>query len=156
MYKKTIKYVDYDGNERTEDFYFNLSKAEMIEMEFSFKGGFTTELTRAVKAQDTPAIFNMFKNFITKSYGVKSANGKSFVKSQEVLDDFLQSEAYSELLTEMFSDTKKMVEFFNGIFPADVVSAIRKNPNEIKGELDKQGITLPDEYMTLVSEEDGK
>lgn len=120
MLKKEIKYTDYDGNERVEDFYFNLSKAELIEMQFEEAGGYLALLERCVQAQDGPTIMKEFKKLIMKSYGIKSADGKTFIKTLDgrpVAEDFVQSEAYSELIMEFFKDSKKAADFFNAVIP---------------------------------------
>ena len=120
MIKKTITYVDYNGAERTEDFYFNLSKAELMEMEMGTKGGLTEELQRIINAQDTPEIIKVFKGLLLKSYGQKSADGRRFMKSQELRDDFEQTEAYSSLFMELSSDAKAAANFVNGITPSSM------------------------------------
>ena len=120
MLKKTITYTDYNGAERTEDFYFNLSKAEITEMEMGVKGGLTETITRIVAAQDSPAIIKIFKDLILKAYGVKSPDGKRFEKSEELSTEFAQTEAYSNLFMELAFDANKAAEFINGIVPADL------------------------------------
>lgn len=117
MLKKSIKYTDYNGNERTEDFYFNLSKAELAEMELSTQGGLAEMINRIVAAQDAPSIIKIFKDLILKSYGEKSIDGKRFIKSAELSDSFAQTEAYSELFMELATDSKKAADFINGVMP---------------------------------------
>ena len=95
MLKKTITYTDYNGNERKEDFYFNLNKAEIMRMEMSTRGGLAERINRIVAAQDTPAIIEVFEDLIQKSYGVKDADGRGFVKKKEDLEAFMATEAYS-------------------------------------------------------------
>lgn len=106
MLKKNIKYVDYDGNERTEDFYFNLNKAEVIELQLGTVGGLTKTLEKIVQEKDTSRIIEYFKTIILKAYGEKSADGRRFIKSQELRDAFEQTEAYSELFMELARDAK--------------------------------------------------
>ena len=126
MLKKTIKYTDYNGVKRSEDFYFNLSKAEIAEMELGTTGGFADMLQRIIDTQDMPQIVKMFKELILKSYGVKSADGKCFIK----IDDngvplsraFSQTEAYSELYMELGTDADAAAKFVKGILPADMVT----------------------------------
>lgn len=117
MLKKTITYTDCNDVERTEDFYFNLSKAEVIEMELTTTGGMTKVIDKIISTQDTPALFRIFKDLILKSYGEKSLDGKRFIKSKELSEAFSQTEAYSELLTELVSDADKASEFVNAIIP---------------------------------------
>lgn len=120
MLKKTITYAGVDGIERTEDFYFNLSKAEIMEMELGTTGGMTVLLQKIIAAQDTPTLIKIFKDLILQSYGEKSADGKRFVKSEELSVAFSQTEAYSQLFMELATDDKAAAEFVNGIVPADV------------------------------------
>ena len=120
MLKKKITYTDYNGVERTEDKYFNLSKAEIMEMEMSTAGGFAEMVQGIVKAQDAPAIMKIFKDIILKSYGEKSPDGKRFIKSKELSDEFSQTEAYSDLFMELCTNAEASAAFINGIIPADV------------------------------------
>lgn len=118
MLKKTITYVDYNGAERTEDFYFNLSKAEVMEMEMSTSGGLAEMIKKIVAAQDAPAIIKIFKDLILKAYGEKSSDGKRFIKSEEIATSFSQTEAYSQLFMELATNADEAAKFVNGIIPA--------------------------------------
>lgn len=120
MLKKTIKYVDYDGNEREEDFYFNLSKAEVTEMELSKEGGMSEYIKKISATQNAPELIKLFKDIITKSYGEKSLDGKRFIKNKELTEAFTQTEAYSELFVELASNADEAVKFINGIMPKNV------------------------------------
>ena len=120
MLKKTVTYVDYNGVERTEDFYFNLSKAEVAEMELSVQGGFSKMLEEIVASKDNVQIVNLFKQMVLKSYGEKSPDGRRFVKSDEIAQAFAQTEAYSEIFMELALDEKKAADFVNGILPANL------------------------------------
>ena len=117
MLKKKITYTDYNGTERTEDFYFNLTKTEIMEMELGTNGGFVEMIQRIVDAQDAPSIIKVFKDVILKSYGEKSPDGKRFIKSKEISDAFSQTEAYSQLFMELATDADAAAEFVNGIVP---------------------------------------
>lgn len=117
MLKKTISYVDYNGNERTEDFYFNLTEAEAMELELSTSGGLTESIRRIVASQDGPAIFKIFKDLILAAYGEKSPDGKRFVKSPELSMAFSQTEAYSKFFMELATDADAASAFVNGIIP---------------------------------------
>ena len=119
MLKKTITYTDYNGHQRTEDFYFNLNKAELVELELSASGGLTVMMDRVIAAEDNPTLFKIFKDLVLKAYGIKSDDGRKFIKNQEVRDDFAQTEAYSVLVMELVSDAEKAAEFFNLIIPQD-------------------------------------
>ena len=118
MLKKTITYVDYNGTERKEDFYFNLSKAEIMAMEMGTTGGMVEMINRIVAAQDAPAIIDVFKKMILRAYGEKSADGKRFIKSKEISEAFSQTEAYSQLFMELATDADAASKFVNGIVPA--------------------------------------
>lgn len=126
MLKKTITYVDYDNNERTEDFYFNLTKAELIEMETEIDGGLENKIEKIIASKDTKEIMGLFKSIILKSYGVKSDDGKRMIKSQEVIDAFTQTEAYSELFMELASDADAATAFINGIIPQKLLEEANK------------------------------
>ena len=121
MLKKTVTYVDYNGVERTEDFYFNLSKAEVTEMELSVRGGLSVMLEELVKSGDNARIVEIFKDLVLRSYGEKSADGKRFVKSKELSEAFSQTEAYSEIFMELALDEKAAAAFVNGILPSQLV-----------------------------------
>ena len=129
MIKKTIKYVDYNGNTREEDFYFNLNKAEIMKMEMSTTGGLAEKISRIVAAQDAPAIITVFEDLIQKSYGVKTPDGKGFVKRKEDLESFMSTEAYSILYMELATDADKAAEFINGVIPADMSKQVQKATN---------------------------
>lgn len=126
MIKKTITYTDYNGVERKEDYYFNLTKAEVMELEMSTQGGLAEMIQRIVAAQDQPAIIKIFKELIIKAYGVKSPDGKKFIKNQEVVDDFIQTEAFSELFMELATDADAAAKFVNGIVPANLAEQAKQ------------------------------
>lgn len=117
MLKKTITYTDYDGNSRTEDFYFNLNKAEIAEMEASEIGGLSNLLKKIVAERNNKKIIELFKELILRAYGEKSPDGKRFVKNQELRDAFCQTEAYSELFMELAGNAEAAAAFVNGITP---------------------------------------
>lgn len=121
MLKKTITYTDYNGSERTEDFYFNLSKAEIMEMEMSTTGGLAEMIQKIVAAQDAPAIIKIFKELVLKAYGEKSPDGKRFIKDDEISMAFSQTEAYSQLFMELATDADSAAKFVNGIIPTDAI-----------------------------------
>lgn len=122
MLKKTMTYVDFDGNERTETFYFNLTQAEIAEMELSTKGGLAEKINRVVAAEDGETIIAMFKEIIGKAYGEKSADGKLFVKNKEVREAFMQTQAYSDLFMELATNPEAASAFINGIIPANIAN----------------------------------
>lgn len=117
MLKKTITYTDYNGTTRKEDFYFNLTQAEVTELEVSVEGGLVEQINRIVAAQNGKVIIETFKDIILRAYGEKSPDGRRFIKNQEVRDAFAQTEAYSKLFMELATDAKAASEFVNGIVP---------------------------------------
>jgi len=117
MLKKTITYTDYNGTERTENYYFNLNKVEITEMELSVNGGLTGHIQAIIEAQDRKSLFDLFKEIILKAYGEKSVDGKRFVKSKELSEAFSQTEAFNELVMEIINDDKKAAAFIQGILP---------------------------------------
>ena len=128
MLTKTVKYTDYNDNERTETFNFHLTKAEIAEMELSMPGGMSATIKRIIEAQDTKELITIFKDLLLRSYGVKSPDGKRFEKSEELSTAFSQTEAYSNLFMELATDAEKAAEFINGITPADVDTSKVDNP----------------------------
>ena len=120
MLKKTITYTDYNNVERKEDFYFNLSVAEIVEMEAGTVGGLARMIDKIVAAQDTPSIIKLFKKLILEAYGEKSADGKRFIKSPELAEAFSQTEAYTNLFMELATDANAAAEFVKGISPVDI------------------------------------
>lgn len=124
MLKKTMTYIDYDGNERTEDFYFHLSKAELMEMEVGTAGGLTKMLTKIVAEKDNKLIIEHFKNLVLKSYGEKSPDGRRFIKSAELSDAFSQTEAYSEIFMELATNAEAAAKFVNGIVPNNMAEQL--------------------------------
>ena len=117
MLKKTVTYTDYNGVERKEDFYFNLTTAELMEMEMSTSGGFVEMINKIVAAQDAPTIIKIFKDLVLKAYGEKTPDGKRFMKSEEISTAFSQTEAYSIIFMELATDAEAAADFVNGITP---------------------------------------
>ncbi len=121
MLKKTIRYTDFNGMEREEDFYFNLSKAELVEMQLGTAGGFEEYIRKIVAANDIPTIAKIFKDIVLKAYGIKSDDGRRFIKSTEISNDFTQTEAYNQIYIELIGDPEKFADFVNGIMPRDLL-----------------------------------
>lgn len=122
MIKQTITYMDYNGNERTEEYWFNLSKAELLRLETTTKGGFQKMLENAVASEDNYRIIEVFEDLIKRSVGMKTLDGKYFKKSKEFTEDFVQSEAYSTLLFDLLQDAEKANAFIRGIMPNDLLA----------------------------------
>ena len=119
MLKKTMTYVDFNGTERTEDFYFNLSKAELMELELTTEGGLLERLQKIVDAKDAPEIVKQFKKIILMAYGKKSDDGKRFEKSEKLSEEFAQTQAYSDLFILLATNAEEAAKFVNAIVPQD-------------------------------------
>ena len=119
MLKKTMTYTDYNGVERTEDFFFNLTKAELMEMELGTAGGLAETLQKIVDSKDAPAIIKAFKDIVLKAYGKKSDDGRRFIKTPEISEEFAQTEAYSDLFMLLATNAEEAAKFVNGIVPQD-------------------------------------
>ena len=133
MLVKPITYTDYNGVERTEPFYFNLSQAELIDMQLGGKDGlYSDKLQKMIDNHDAAAIVATIKEFVLKSYGEKTDDGKRFIKSPEISEAFMQTEAYSQLITELLSDDAKSSEFILGIMPQALREAAVAEMNKNK------------------------
>jgi hypothetical protein len=124
--KKTITYEDLNGDNVNEDHYFHLSKAELIELELSHEGGFDKHLQRIIDSKNGAEIVSEMKKLILMSYGKKSEDGKRFIKSQELVDEFVQTEAWSTLFMEIATEAGKAVEFVRGVMPSGMEDALDK------------------------------
>ena len=136
MYKIREKYEDYDGNERVEEFYFNLTKAEITDMELTTEGGMSAMLNRIIAAKDTSKLIAVFKDLILRSYGQKSPDGRRFIKSDELTKEFTETPAYSQIYLRLATDDKAATEFVNNVIPKDL-------QNEVKAA---QGNIIPAEF----------
>ena len=132
MITKTIKYTDYNGVEREEKYMFHLTKAELMEMEMGTTGGMTQMIQNIVEAQDTGAIIKIFKELLLKAYGKKSDDGRRFIKSKELAEEFSQTEAYSQLFMELAMDADKAAEFVKGIVPSDIDTSKVELPKSLQ------------------------
>ena len=125
MFKEVITYTDYNNVERTEPFYFNLTKAELMEMELGTTGGYAEMIQSIIDAKDAPSLVKICKDIIMKAYGEKSADGKRFIKIDKdgypLVNNFIQTEAYSILFTKFATDADFAAKFVNGIMPQDLV-----------------------------------
>lgn len=126
MYGKKMKYVNYNGEERERKFYFNLNKAELLEMELSTNGGYETYINRIIETRDQAELIRIFKDLILRSYGVKSDDGERFIKNQQLIDEFVQTEAYSDLFMELATNAEAATEFVNGIIPPALAVEVQK------------------------------
>ena len=130
MYKKVIKYTDYNGVEREEPFYFNLNKAELVKWEGSTLGGMRAMYDKIIAAQDKEALISLFETIIQRAYGEKSPDGKRFMKSPEILANFTSTEAYSNLFMELASNDESAAAFMEGIMPADLLAEAKKEGSQ--------------------------
>ena len=137
MYKKVIKYEDYNGVAHEEEFLFNMTEAEITEMNLGVKGGMGAIMQQIANTRDIPKLIEIFKNIILKAYGEKSPDGRKFVKSQELRDAFEQCPAYSELFMELVQDNKAASDFLIGIMPKKVREAGENGIQEAQAEVEK-------------------
>ena len=131
MHREVIKFTDYNGVERTMEAYFNLNKAELQRMQMTTKGGYTEMLQKLIDAQDVPALYATFEKLVQQSYGEKSADGIQFRKSPQILDDFMSTEAYSELLMKITNSADAAAKFVNGIMPRDLAEQAQKQQGNV-------------------------
>lgn len=124
MYKYTATYTDYDGVERTEDFLFNLSEAEIVEMEYGVTGGMQRMLEQIVAAKDTKRIMDVFKDLIKRAYGVKSPDGRRFEKDEKLSKEFTETPVYSDMFMKFARDADAAAEFVNKIIPQSVAAEV--------------------------------
>lgn len=117
MLTKKITYTDYNGEERTETFYFNISKAELTKLQFMHPGGYSEYLERIIASKDIAQLMQAFDDLVDLSYGEKSEDGKRFIKSAELTKAFKETEAYSEMFTELLSNAEAAQQFATGILP---------------------------------------
>jgi hypothetical protein len=126
MYSRKVKYEDYDGNEREVECYFNLNKAELLELQMSWDGGLEKVLEKIIAEHDQKRMIEMFKMIILKSYGQKSLDGNRFIKNEQLTEEFTQTEAYSELFMLFATDADAASEFINGIIPKSLIEESKK------------------------------
>lgn len=138
MFVKEIKFTDFDGNERNEKFYFNLSKGELVEMELQSTGGITNWIHNIVNSKDNKLIFNTFKDIVLKAYGEKDIDGIHFRKSKEMSESFSQTPAYDELLIELVSSADAAAEFINRILPKEYLEQLEQEQKKAATKKVKQ------------------
>ena len=120
MFKKPITYQDFDGRTVTEDFYFNLTKTELLILESQTPGGLAASLERIGKSNDFNLIVSEFVRIVLATYGVRSEDGKRFIKDEQVIKEFQQTNAWDELFWELATKADAAAEFINGVFPKDM------------------------------------
>ena len=120
MLKKTVTYTDYNGIERTEVFYFHYTEAEILDMEMSTEGGFAERIQKIIDAKDQVSLMKLIKKFVIDAYGIKSEDGKRFIKNDKVKTEFLESPAYSKIWMELVMDDEVAADFVNNVIPSDM------------------------------------
>lgn len=132
MFKKTVTYEDYNGTTQTEDFYFNLTKVECLELEYSFAPGasLSGSIQTLINAKDMGTVVSTIKTILLKAYGVKSPDGKRFVKNEAVREEFEQNPAFEQIYWEFVTDPEKTAEFIAGIVPSGIRENLGDNPKE--------------------------
>lgn len=145
MLTKTITYTDFNDNERTEDFYFHLSEREIMNLHTKYDGGLDGAIEAMVQSNDIHELLAVLQEIILLSYGVKSADGKSFVKSDEVKQQFEYSAAFSELYLDLLSDEQNAVDFIKNLLPTKAQKRIEELEAEAKPKPDVvQTVSVPD------------
>ena len=141
MLKKTITYTDYDGMERTEDFWFNLSKTELTKLDAELPGGVLGVLRKIIDKKDRNALVDFIETLILRSYGEKTLDGKRFVKTPDMAEEFMQTPAYDELFMSVLSDTDSQTSFINGVIPQSMVKEIEQtDKKQVENALAEQGL----------------
>ena len=141
MLKNTITYTDYDGMERTEDFWFNLSKTELTKLDAELPGGVLGVLRKIIDKKDRKALVDFIETLILRSYGVKTLDGKRFVKTPEMAEEFMQTPAYDELFMSILSDTDSQTSFINGVIPQSMAKEIEQtDKKQVENALAEQGL----------------
>lgn len=136
MVKRTITFIDYNGNERTEDHYFNYTEAELSELEWSKNGGFSEYVRRIVQAQDMPEISAVFKKVVLESYGIKSLDGRRFEKGENhsIAKEFMETPAYSKLFMDLMTTKGALAAFFNELLPPSIVEKAEEARKKLEAE----------------------
>ena len=141
MLKKTITYTDYDGMERTEDFWFNLSKTELTKLDAELPGGVLGVLRKIIDKKDRKALVDFIETLILRSYGEKTLDGKRFVKTPEMAEEFMQTPAYDELFMSILSDIDSQTSFINGVIPQSMAKEIEQtDKKQVENALAEQGL----------------
>jgi hypothetical protein len=154
MLKETVTYTDYFGEEQTEDIYFHLSKAELLEIEMLADGGsFSDMLLQIIESKDNALILKLFKNIVLLSYGIRSEDGRRFIKNEQLREEFTQTAAYSEVFISLAMDAEKAARFVNGIMPADLIPD-KPQIDVVDSEGKGQTIALTQENLAKMSHEE--
>lgn len=143
MLKKTVTYEDFDGNQRTEDHYFNLTRAELTEMELSLNGGLSQQLEKILQENDQKQIIEYFKKIVLMSYGRKSLDGRQFLKNDQIREEFASTAAYSEIFMELATDADAAAAFVNGVMPKKIANGLGSGLKPLPGKAPVEGVMPP-------------
>jgi hypothetical protein len=124
--KRDITYENFDGEEVTETFYFNLTKTELLEMQIEYHGGMEELITRIIKEEAVKEIFELFKKIVLASYGIRSEDGKRFIKSNQIREEFQQTAAYDALIVELATNDQSASDFIIAVVPRAMAEEIQK------------------------------
>lgn len=113
MLKQQVKYEDFDGNTQTETLYFNLNRMELI----SFQKRYGSEnmenyINKLIEEKQIEPMYDLLNDFVLTAYGVKSEDGKRFIKNDQIREEFKQSLAYESLIEDFHDDSRKVLENF--------------------------------------------
>lgn len=151
MLTKAITYVDYNGNKKTKNFYFNLTRTELAKMELTNKAGMLETIKQMVNEDDREKIINLFETIVLGSYGEKSADGEEFLKSPEIVAKFTAHPAYDVLFMELISSDKSMSDFINAVVPADIAESAKDNKKSINDVMGYE--VIPQNNITPINNE---
>ena len=140
MFSRTFTYKDYNGNTRTDTWYFNLDKAELVKMELGAWGGLDALMKRLVREENPEKIVETFEKIILTAVGEKSPDGRKFIKNEEIREDFRQTPAYADLFYELVMDSEKANAFFKACMPEELAAAITEKENAEKAKV----VSLPE------------
>lgn len=131
MIKKTITYTDWNGDSRTEDFYFNLSKVEIAELEYGLVPGrsLSESIKTLINANDMATVIDVIKQILLKSYGEKSPDGKRFMKSPEISRSFEENPAFEIVYMELATNADYAADFISNLVPG-VAESLGPNPKQ--------------------------
>jgi hypothetical protein len=130
MIKKTYTFTDYNGNERTEDYYFDLRQDELVKLEYSTKGGLSKKIETLIGTQDIPEIIKVFDEIIIASYGVKSPDGREFIKDEAITKAFMQTKGYEKLFMDFVTKEGFAADFFNNLIPTEGITQVVNEKKE--------------------------
>jgi hypothetical protein len=151
MLTKAITYVDYNGNKKTKNFYFNLTRTELAKMELTNKAGMLETIKQMINEDDREKIINLFETIVLGSYGEKSADGEEFLKSPEIVAKFTAHPAYDVLFMELISSSKSMSDFINAVVPADIAESAKDNKKTINDVMGYE--VIPQNNITPINNE---